>query len=152
MDLARHLEQECVERMSICGHCGDVGKHVYITDAHLKECYDVEVECLNTCCTDLMKRNELLQHHLHCSYQIVQCQYADIGCTYTTARRDIAMLHEEAVHHHLILSKSRIHELRLQSLSKPGKSLVKVTQFFCLQQSGGEWPAQDSMSSLVGTK
>ena len=139
MDLARHLEQECAERMSICGHCGDVGKHLYITDAHLKECPDVKVNCPNTGCTDLMKRNELPQHHLHCSYQIVQCEYADIGCTYRAARKDIKIHLEKAVHHHLLLSKSRIQELRLQNMSQPGKSLIKVTQFSYLQQSGGEW-------------
>lgn len=139
VDLARHLDQECVERMSICVYCGDVGKHVYITDAHLKECPDMEVHCPNTGCTDLVKRKKLHQHGLCCPYQTIPCEYADLGCPFMASRRDMATHNEEAVHHHLLLSKSSIRDLRLQNLSQPGKSLVKVTEFSRLQHCGGEW-------------
>ena len=152
MDLARHLEEECTERMSICGYCGDVGNHVYITGAHLEECPDLEVQCPNTGCTDLMKRNELPRHRRLCSYQIVQCEYTDIGCTYRAARRDMVKHHKEAVHRHLLLSKSRIQELQLQTQSQPGKSMVQVTHFSCLQQSGDEWHSPGFYATPGGYK
>ena len=57
--LQQHLEAECPNRDVECGHCGQVGKHAYISTDHLEDCPDLQIDCPNEGCQEKPKRRKM---------------------------------------------------------------------------------------------
>ena len=89
-DLGDHV-RKCPNRPWQCIYCGYVIYFVGVVseEEHLSVCQQFPVPCPNGCEVGRVKRCDTQQHVLDCPLQVVDCDYADLGCKVSLPRREM---------------------------------------------------------------
>ena len=100
-DLNNH-SASCPKRPWKCQYCGlestfDVG-----TNEHTPNCVQYPLPCPNQCEIGTVPRCDAEKHLLVCPLQLVECEFANIGCEVKVPRRDLTRHMTENAQHHLM--------------------------------------------------
>ena len=110
-DIEKHKKEECPRRQYECPHCKETGEYQERTTTHLVKCPNIEIPCPNSGCNKLVKRCDISKHCKECSFELVPCKYASIGCEQEICRKDLED-HEGDSQLHLQLAIDTVHELK----------------------------------------
>ena len=100
-DLHNH-SSSCSKRPWKCQYCGlkstfDVG-----TNEHIPNCAQYPQPCPNQCEIGTVPRCDAEKHLLVCPLQLVECEFANVGCDTKVPRRDLTRHMTENAQHHLM--------------------------------------------------
>ena len=100
-DLNNH-STPCPKRPWKCQYCGlestfDVG-----TNEHTPTCVQYPLPCPNQCEIGTVPRCDAEKHLLVCPLQLVECEFANVGCEVKVPRRDLTRHMTENAQHHLM--------------------------------------------------
>ena len=100
-DLNNH-STSCPKRPWKCQYCDlkttfDVG-----TNEHTPNCAQYPLPCPNQCEIGTVPRCAAEKHLLVCPLQLVECEFANIGCEVKVSRRDLTRHTTENAQHHLM--------------------------------------------------
>ena len=100
-DLNNH-STSCPKRPWKCQYCGlestdDVG-----TNEHTPNCAQYPLPCPNQCEIGTVPRCDAEKHLLVCPLQLVECEFANVGCEVKVPRRDLTRHMTENAQHHLM--------------------------------------------------
>ena len=87
-DIEKHTKEECPRRQYECPHCKETGEYLERTITHRKKCPNIKIPCPNDGCRELIQRRMIQQHRQKCSFEILPCKYANIGCKEKVPRKD----------------------------------------------------------------
>ena len=92
----------CPKRPWKCQYCGlestfDVG-----TNEHTPNCAQYPLPCPNQCEIVTVPRCDAEKHLLACPLQLVECEFANVGCEANVPRRDLTRHITENAQHHLM--------------------------------------------------
>ena len=120
LNMKTHLSDECPMRDYKCTLCNEQDTFQSITVDHPKECPNVLLECVNTGCSQEVKRCNMPSHLKACPKQVVDCPFKGMGCSFTSKREDLVGHVEMEVTAHV--------ELVAQSIySKDNVCILKIT-------------------------
>ena len=142
MDLPHHLETECPKRKVECCRCKQIGEYAYISTDHSEDCPDVQIDCPNEGCEVKPKRMNMEAHRQLCPKEIINCEYAQLGCEHVCLRENIADHNEQSIQSHLQLAMKEltIHRTMLESRTgSPQGHVFKLTSFSKLKEKRQEW-------------
>ena len=112
MDIDTHTKHRCTRRKYKCLHCEEFGEYQERKTTHLSECPKVMVDCPNTGCVYRTVRCKMKEHREQsCQYEEQKCKYANIGCTVTVLRRDLAA-HQNNSDLHLKLAIDKVSDMQ----------------------------------------
>ena len=101
--LTIHAESHCAYRMVTCQFC-----HVKTTfcdiDEHKQACPKIPLSCPNQCEVGSVPQENLESHIRICPLEIVHCEYHNVGCVDTMARKDQKQHNKLNVERHLTLT------------------------------------------------
>ena len=86
--LTVHVETECPCCKVNCQYCHDTGEHQFIEGQHKEECPKLPLPCPNKCEIGSVPRDDMEAHRKECPLEMIQCEYYDVGCEVTMARKD----------------------------------------------------------------
>ena len=112
-ELPDHLQHHCFLRKVECEYCGLEGAYEVIVDEHYEQCPKVPVMCPNACSNATFQREDLAAHIETCPLENIPCQFKEIGCEVTVARRDMENHMHDSQGSHQLLTLSTLAELRL---------------------------------------
>ena len=109
-----HAEMECTERIYECKYCRGHGIFSYVTGFHLTECLCYPIPCPNNCGETEIPRQVMDNHRKKCPNEVLQCKFADIGCTKMVQQRSFHEHLETEKDQHLDLALTKIAEMTVQ--------------------------------------
>ena len=133
--LSKHLKGSCPTRDTTCSDCGEAGQWMSINGEHAKLCLDKFIPCINEGCGEKVKRRNLQSHLLVCSKTVISCNYADLGCTATFKREDLAK-HEKKnkrKHCEYAIKKARRPMLHKHHLHQVAPVVLTIDEFSCFE-------------------
>ena len=105
--LRKHLDAECPRNKVTCQYCNTIGEHQFINGQHQKEeCPQFPLSCPNKCKVGRILRENMEAHRAECPLEMIQCEYYEIGCKDSMARKDEVKHNKEEMENHLSLMKS----------------------------------------------
>jgi hypothetical protein len=123
-DKAEH-ETTCEHCTEPCGLCGQHSKNDDLA-LHQLVCPRRQVDCDNDGCDARVALDELAAHKANdCACEMVDCPFADVGCTARMLRKDIDS-HEDAAlkqHNRLLLGKVKAQQQVLQRVERAHEEL-----------------------------
>lgn len=125
-DLDHHLKSICPKRDRVCEYCGNLFSYDGI-NYHWGLCEKYPVACPNRCSEERFPRNTLVTHQQHCPLQIVDCEFASLGCTEKVQRKDVAQHMQDGTQRHLSMMSRLCVELTRGTQEKQ-KQAAQVTQ------------------------
>jgi len=102
--LTSHVETECPRRKVDCQYCHITGEHQFIEGEHMGQCPKLPLVCPNKCDVGSVPREDLEAHKKECPYEMVQCEYRNVGCKERMFRDDIEKHNHNYVNEHLTLT------------------------------------------------
>ena len=88
--LAKHMQNECLQRMYKCPHCSRENTYVDVTTTHFTVCEEMPLLCPAGCRSGRLLRRNMAQHlSVECSEEFVPCTFAIAGCEETVKRGDL---------------------------------------------------------------
>ena len=113
-----HAENQCAYRMVSCQYC-----HVKTTfrdiEEHSQVCPKLPMCCPNRCDVGSVPQENMEAHIKVCPLEVVQCEYHNVGCTYTMARKDQKEHNKVNVEKHLTLTTCELGK---------AKEMITITQ------------------------
>ena len=122
LSMNTHLLFECPMRDYKCTLCNKQDTYQSITVDHPKVCPNVVLECVNTGCSQEVKRCEMPSHLEVCPKQVIECPFKAMGCSFTSKREDLVGHVEKEVTSHVQLVAQRVCHPTL-----PPDSVLKFT-------------------------
>ena len=129
-DLNNH-STSCPKRPWKCQYCDlestfDVG-----TNEHTPNCDQYPLSCPNQCEIGTVLRCDAEKHLLVCPLQLVECEFANVGCEVKVPRRDLTRHMTENAQHHLM--SATLLNLRLtrelhQKMEEKDQQITKLQQ------------------------
>ncbi len=113
-----HLLEACPNRLFTCKYCGliSTSTHKKICDAHYSECSKFPVCCPNDCEAGLVEQGKMREHLNECLFQLVECEFAHVGCCEKVQRKDLTRHVERNAQRHVLLAvainESHIEEMQ----------------------------------------
>ena len=122
LNMKTHLSDECPMRDYKCTLCDKQDTYQSITVDHPKVCPNVVLECVNTGCSQEVKRCNMPSHLEVCPKQVIDCPFKAMECTFTSKREDLVGHVEKDVTAHVDLVAQRVCHPTL-----PPDSVLKFT-------------------------
>ena len=105
--LSKHVDTECPRSKVTCQYCNTIGERQFINGQHHKEeCSKFPLSCPNNCKVGTVLRENMEAHRAKCPLEVIQCEYYEIGCKVSMARKDVVKHNKEEVENHLSRMKS----------------------------------------------
>ena len=105
--LSMHVDTECPHSIIPCQYCNTIGERQFINGHHQKEeCSKFPLSCPNNCMVGTVLRENMEAHRAECPLEMIQCEYYEMGCKDSMARKDKVKHNKEEVENHLSLMKS----------------------------------------------
>ena len=134
-NLEDHLLNTCPKRKCVCEYCGELIMYEELKNHH-DNCDKFPLACPNKCSESSLTRGVIKQHLLQqCPLQMVDCEFADIGCSVKVRRKDIIKHMDECTQRHLGMT-SRVCLDLAKGLQEKQQQIVQVYQQ--LQQKNQE--------------
>ena len=108
------METECSNRTVECLHCHILGLHSWIKGQHKEECPNLPLPCPNKCEVGSVSREDMEAHKKECPLEMIQCEYRNVGCEVTMARKDQEKHEDEKLKEHLKKTKLVLSDVKLQ--------------------------------------
>ena len=108
VNMNEHITMECVNRNVACQFCKETFV-LFEMDAHQLECLECTIECTARC-DEKLKRKDLATHLAElCPCEVVQCGFAELGCTTDSILRKDKLKHDESnnMNHMALMAKSQ---------------------------------------------
>ena len=121
--LTSHVETECPRRKVNCQYCHDIGEHQFIEGQHQEECPKLLLPCPNKCKAGSVPREDMEGHRKECPFEMIQCEYHNVGCEVSIARKDQKKHENDEMKEHLMMTKNELTDTKAQ-LSKALSSLM----------------------------
>ena len=103
--LAKHMQNECPQRMYKCPHCSIKDTYVQVTTTHFTVCEEMPLLCPAGCSGRLLRRNMAQHLSVECPEEFVPCTFAIAGCEETVKRGDLQKhLQDKDKHLDMVLS------------------------------------------------
>lgn len=109
-----HVENECPNRKSDCQYCYIAGEFQFIEGQHKEECPKFLLSCPNKCDIENICREDMEAHRRDCPLEMIQCEYYDVGCKVSVARRDQEKHKKENMEEHLMMTKLGLSNTKAQ--------------------------------------
>ena len=109
--LREHIDTECPRFNITCQHCKATAERQFITgqnlsqNLHKEQCPKYALPCPNECEKKVLREN-IDAHKAECPLEMIQCNYYEMGCNDSMARKDQAEHDQERMENHLSLVKS----------------------------------------------
>ena len=113
-----HVETECLRRQIDCQYCQLSGEYHLIEGQHKEECPKLSMRCPNECNAGNIPREDMEDHRQNCPLEVVQCEYYSVGCLDIVVRKDWHVHKKEKMEEHLLLTKSKLLEMKTEHKSK----------------------------------
>ena len=106
--LSKHVDTECPRSQIICQYCNTaIGERQFINGQHHKEqCPKFPLPCPNKCEVGTVLRENIKTHRAECPLEMIHCEYYEMGCEDSMARKDQVKHYKEEMENHLSLMKS----------------------------------------------
>ena len=105
--LSKHVDTVCPRSKVTCQYCNTIGERQFINGQHQKEeCSKFPLPCPNNCKVGTVLRENMEAHRAECPLEMIQCEYYEMGCKDSMARKDKVKHNKEEVENHLSLMKS----------------------------------------------
>ena len=137
--LDKHVDTECPRSKVTCRYCNTIGERHFINGQHQKEeCCKFPLSCPNNCKVGTVLRENMEAHRAECPLEMIWCEYYEMGCKDSMARKDKVKHNKEEVENHLSLMKSEYlqtkskladTEKRIRKLEGSIQLLVENTMF-----------------------
>ena len=101
LNMKNHLSDECPMRDYKCTLCNKQDTYQSITVDHPKVCPNVVLECVNTGCSQEVKRCNMPSHLKVCPKQVIDCPFKGMGCSFASKREDLVRHVEKEVIAHV---------------------------------------------------
>ena len=129
-DLNNH-STSCPKRPWKCQYCGHKSTHDVGTNEHTPNCTQYPLPCPNQCEIGTVPRCDAEKHLLMCPLQLVECEFANVGCEVKVPRRDLTRHMTENTQHHLM--SATLLNLRLtrelhQKIEEKDKQIAELKQ------------------------
>ena len=116
--LTFHMENHCSYRMVMCQYC-----HIRITfcdiEEHRQECPKLPLSCPNRCEVSSVPQEDMESHIKTCPLEVVQCEYHNVGCMDTMARKDQKEHNKLNIEKHFTLTTCELSKV---------KEMITITQ------------------------
>ena len=112
--LTSHVKTKCPRRKVICQYCHDT---VEQEGQHKEECPKLPLPCPNKCEAGSVSREDIEAHRKECPLEMIQCEYHNVGCEVTIARKDMEQHNDQAVKEHLQLTTHKLVAAQKQILN-----------------------------------
>ena len=107
--LDKHVDTECPRSKVTCRYCNTIGERHFINRQHQKEeCSKFPLSCPNNCKVGTVLRENMEAHRAECPLEMIQCEYYEMGCKDSMARKDEVKHNKEEVENHLSLVKDKL--------------------------------------------
>ena len=100
-DLNNH-SPSCPKRPWKCQYCDFQSTYESGTTEHTPNCAQYPLPCPNQCEIGTVPRCDAEKHLLVCPLQLVECEFANLGCEVKIPRRDLTRHMTENAQHHLM--------------------------------------------------
>ena len=100
-DLNNH-STSCPKRPWKCQYCDLETTFEFGTNEHTPNCTQYPLPCPNQCEIGTVPRCDAEKHLLVCPLQLVECEFANVGCEVKVPRRDLTRHMTENAQHHLM--------------------------------------------------
>ncbi|XP_064386948.1 TNF receptor-associated factor 5-like [Halichondria panicea] len=97
-----HHTTACPKRPWKCQYCDYESIYEIGPTDHTPNCANYPLPCPNQCEIGILPRCQADSHLLECSLQLVECEFAGVGCAVKVPRRDLAGHMTENAQHHLM--------------------------------------------------
>ena len=106
--LTNHIENECPRRKVDCQYCHIAGEHQFIEGDHEEQCPKLPLPCPNKCEVENVPREDMEVHRKECPFEMVQCEYHNVGCGEVIVRKKRKKHEEEKMEEHLLMTKVKL--------------------------------------------
>ena len=100
-DLDNH-STSCPKRPWKCQYCGFESTFDVGTNEHTPNCVQYPLPCPNQCEIGTIPRCDAEKHLLVCPLQLLECEFANVGCDVKVPRRDLTRHMTDNAQHHLM--------------------------------------------------
>ena len=105
--LSNHIDTECPCSNITCQYCAITGERQFIKGQHQQQCPKLPLPCPNECDIEMVLREHMEAHKAKCPLELIQCDYYEVGCKDSMARKDKLEHDKEKMENHLSLMKSK---------------------------------------------
>ena len=116
--MGSHVETECPHRQIDCQYCQLSGEYHLIEGQHKEECPKLPMCCPNECDAGNIPREDMEDHKKECPLEVVECEYYSMGCLDIVVRKDQHVHEKEKMEEHLLLTKSKLIDMKTEHESK----------------------------------
>ena len=106
--LTSHVETECPYRKVDCQYCHITGEHQFIEGEHKEQCPKLPLPCPNKCEVGSVPREDMEAHRKECPFEMIQCEYHNVGCEERMMRKRKKEHEEEKMKVHLLMTKLKL--------------------------------------------
>jgi len=125
--LSTHVETECPHRMDNCRYCSLTGGHRFIEKEHKGQCPKLPISCPNVCrINKKIAREDMEAHRKECPFEMVQCEYHNVGCDERMMRKRKRKHELENMEKHLLMTKLKLFEETKSSEAKLASAEAKL--------------------------
>ena len=104
--LSKHIDKECPRSEITCQYCSITGERQFINSKHQEQCPKFPLPCPNNCDIGMVLRENMEAHKAECPLEIIPCEYHEVGCKESMARKDKTEHDKKKMEDHLCLMKS----------------------------------------------
>ncbi|XP_065901673.1 TNF receptor-associated factor 4-like [Dysidea avara] len=106
--LTSHVETQCPHRIVRCKLCHILGQHFFIKKKHMEQCPKLHITCPNKCGIGKLLREDMEAHRKDCPFDMVQCEYHNVGCEVRMMCKSKRSHDEENMEEHLLMTKLKL--------------------------------------------
>ncbi|XP_065901944.1 TNF receptor-associated factor 4-like [Dysidea avara] len=106
--LTSHVETECPHRKIDCQYCDITGEQQFIEGEHKEQCPKLALPCPNKCEVESLLREDMEAHRKECPFEMVQCEYYNVGCEERMMRKRKKEHDQEKMEEHLWMTKRKL--------------------------------------------
>ena len=126
--LTNHVETECPRRKVSCLYCHGTGEHHFIEGQHKKQCPKIPLPCPNNCGAENISYEHIEAHRKECPYEMVDCEYFNVGCQERMTRKDQEKHKKEKMDDHLMMMQTKFFEMQQMLQTSYENKLCKVKE------------------------
>ena len=143
--------RELLHRSTVCSTCSQTLES-FADSLSARHIRAIRVHCENqeAGCSWSGQLGELDSHLQSCSQHVVECPYADIGCSVRVKRQDEEQHSQQSMEHHLQLAARRIERLEAVVLVPP--VVFKLSKFNMKKTKNERWNSPKFYSHCGGYK
>jgi len=98
-----HILKDC---QCFCEYCNEPGYYYFIAGKHKEECPKLPLACPNLNCEeDNIPSEDMEQHRKECPFEVIRCEYHNVGCRDRMMRKNKRKHEEEYMEQHLRMTK-----------------------------------------------